>query len=330
MAISLKSAFHDDRNVIAYRVYRQDIFPVEILEEEGADPEDVKDFNLLLPIGGCVKVDRAGVIRIGSPGLYRLHRLEDNRLIQWIVHDGDVMTLAASASSVFYHQASEPLDPNQSLAHNRSLQLEYAIRSASHGKVGGVCLTSANFFALLCRWLGLNAVVWEFENLTTTLKPFSTHAMTEVYVDALNQPVLFDLDRGMYLLNDLGEILSLEGFLSCVQNGGDITPVPLNSKPYGGYGPGSRIPVAYDFIVDLYQLGGASVDKDFYHSLGMAEVVIGTKAYGSMSRVTTSLSKVAAEKLLNKNEQDIDPAKSSLLPIIQKLPTSDLTRDSTH
>lgn len=321
MAISISTALHSDQNLIGYRIAGTAVHPIEI--RTGDASPDAKPFGLLVAKGGTVTIPGLGEVVIDEPGLYRVHSFKHDQALQWIVHDDDIFLLAGSCSSVFYHLANEPKHGGENVD-VRHKHLQYAIDNAVRGKVAGVCLTAANFFAVVCRWLGLKSVVWELDNLSTDLAPFNTHAMTEVFIDSLGQPVLFDVDRGFSFHTPDGAPLSLIDFVDRSRAGEPVATQPLNKKPYGGYGPGSRIPIAYDFIVDLYQLGGAPVDEDFYRVLGQAEVIIGTRSYGDADSVTTPVGRDLARQALADTTLSKSDGTRAILEWIPTLPDSDL------
>lgn len=321
MSISIRSALHPDLDLLAYRVEGRDVHPVTITP--GTPLDGAKPFGLLQEVGGTVGIPGLGEVAIDAPGLYRIQSYAHKTSLQWVVYDADVFTLAASVSSIFYHLANEPKLQGGDPEGLRQQHLQYALDNAVRGKVAGVCLTAANFFALVCNWLKLKAVVWELENISTDLKPFNTHAMAEVYLDSLDQPVLFDIDRGRCFKNAAGEPLSLQGFMEHSRAGAPLTIQVLTNKPYGGYGPGSRIPTAMDVTVDLYQLGGEAVDQDFYHALGTAEIVLGRKAYGDTGQVTTPLARERAKATLDADDGSIPDARRVMLKQVLGMASSD-------
>lgn len=318
MPLSIRNALHPDLDLLAYRVEGREIYPVTVTP--GAPGGTAKPFGLLLEAGGTVGIPGLGEVTIDAPGLYRIQSYAHKTSLQWVVYDADVFTLAASISSIFYHLANEPKLQGGDPEGLRQQHLQYALDNAVRGKVAGVCLTAANFFALVCNWLKLNAVVWELENISTDLKPFNTHAMAEVFVPDLDKPVLFDIDRGRCFRDASGEPLSLQDFMDHSRAGTPLTIQVLTDKPYGGYGPGSRIPTAMDVTVDLYQLGGEAVDQDFYQVLGTAEIVLGRKAYGDTGQVTTPLGRDLAQATLATDDGTIPSGRKEILSRILGLP----------
>lgn len=328
MTISIGDAVHSDLSLVGYRIDGVDLHPLRILPRGGGgDARDVHPYAFLLPAGGFVEIPGVGLIEIADPGLYRLQTFDSLQTLQWIVYDNDVYRLAASVSSLFYHIANEPDDPKAPMAARRQGALNYAVETAPRRKVGATCLTSANMLASVCKTLALKSIVWEFENVSTELKPFASHAMTEIYVPSEERAVLFDPDRGLTLHREAdGAALSCQDFVACAHAGDALYTHRLNAKPFAGFGFGTRIPTCEDFINDLYEMGGSQFDRDFYTVIGRSEIVFGQQAYDRGHNVSLPQCKQSAAALLARTNYALSDFETDRLRKLRHMRVSEFCR----
>lgn len=321
---NLQDYYLDQHHLLAYRVTGLKTAPLEVLEQP-ADPQfAVKPPAFLVEAGGYLSLPGYGFVDITVPGLYRLYSTSRNVALQWIAHDDCVQTLAASVSSVFYHQANEPFDPSKSKPEQRQEAVSYALDSGKNGKVGGVCTTAADTFAVICNQLAIKSIVWEFENVTSPARLFATHAMTEVFDEKIGRPVLFDIDRGYMFLDENKTPLSCDDFMRRTEMSADIQYLRINYKSFPGFGAGSRGGQIEDFSNDLFAIGGPDFDRDFYRIIGMAEIIFGIQQYGDPRWVTTRRAQARARSALQDNDDRLTDIQRQYLQQIGKFPLSDL------
>lgn len=299
---------------VAYRLTGMEIAP---LPATGGEP--TRPFEFLMPVGGTVRVPGGQAFDIERPGLYRVYDTVLDRRVQWIVHDLDIGLFAASVSSLLYHQPNEPDDASRSMGERRALQLKHAIAAAKEGKVGVTCLTAANVFAACCRSAGVEAVVWEFENVSTPYERFATHAMAEARDAGTGKSVLYDIDRGLVLHLGDDEPLSCEAFVEAAQRGDAIRTTRISPRAYAGFGAGSRHATVEDFVSDLYEFGGSAFDESFYAIIGTSELVLGTKAYGEGGKVTSPAAAARSREALAPD----DARRRRVLEMMREYPASD-------
>lgn len=320
---TLKDYYQAHRKLLAYRVSDHTVSPL-VLHDQPIDPSvPAKVPNFLIQAGGSVEVPGFCFVDINEPGLYRLYSYEKNGSLQWIVHGDSISNLAASVSSMFYHFAAEPYDASQTRHERRQTAVSYALKTAMHGKVAGVCTTAADTFAEICKRLSLKSIVWEFENVTTPTTPFSTHAMTEVFDPISQKPILFDIDRGYMFLTNEGLPLSCSEFIVRAENCGDLQFHRINAKSFAGFGAGPRTQRIEDFSNDFIHIGGPAFDREFYRIIGTAELVFGTQAYGDNSWVSLTNAIERAQDAHNNPENGLSDEQRRLLQQIAKLPVSE-------
>lgn len=320
---TLEDYYHPHQNLLAYRVSEHSVAPLA-LHEQPIDPSlPIREPGFLIKAGGYVMVPGFGYIEVNEPGLYRLLSYQRNAGLQWIVFKDSVQCLAASVSSLFHHFAAEPYDADKSNLERRKAAVSYALSTGMNGKVGGVCTTAADTFAEICKRLSLKSIVWEFENLSDPAKPFSTHAMAEVFDPISQKPILFDIDRGYMFLADGGRPLSCSEFINQAENVGDMQFHRINAKSYPGFGAGPRDNRIEDFANDLFQIAGPAFDREFYRIIGTAEIVFGTQAYGDESWVSLTKSNERALTACEKPENNLAEDQRKLLLLIREFSISE-------
>ncbi|RVU39379.1 hypothetical protein EOI86_09105 [Hwanghaeella grinnelliae] len=279
---SIADVFHSDQNLIAYRIARTDCYPVTILSDaETPKNVSIQDFAFLLQSSSYVKIDGIGIVQTDQPGLYRVYRLSDAACVQWIVYDDDLITFAASVAAVFYHAANEPAELMTNDWNSRRKLHEYFLNHAITGKVGGVCITAANSFAQLCREIGLDAVLWEFQDVGTEYNPVRSHVMSEVRDSATGKRLLVDIDRKYILQNDRSQPLSCLEYVEYSVNNQPYDVVPISKAKVAGFGPTARIPKVLDFEEELFELTDDAYREEIVRSIGKSLLIKGTRYYGA-------------------------------------------------
>lgn len=278
--ITIENLFHPHLNLIAYRVERTECHPLEIRTEDRVDRSSmIKTYSLVLSLGGFLKIDGVGFIPLDAPGLYRIYRLNDAACVQWIVRDDDTITFAASVATIFYHQANEPPDLTSNTWSSMQKMHEYFLSNASNGKVGGVCITAANSFALLCQEFGIDAVLWEFQDMETRFTPVRTHAMTEFRDPTTKKRVLVDIDRKFILQDKSGEPLNCLDYVHYAIGDRPFDIVPISKAKVAGFGATERIPMVMDFEEELVDLADDVYRQEIVRSIGKSILIKGTRYY---------------------------------------------------
>ncbi len=320
----LVECFVPDGPFLAYRVSQKDIAALKRLTQETVENTpglNVKPLRFLMAAGGVTEIPGMGLIDIELGGLYRGFNTDANAGIQFVVHDGDVFTLAASLSLLFYNQPNEPDDPSLPMEERRNLMLNYVFDVAPTGKVGVTCLTAANAFATSCAAFDMMTILWEFKNLSTQFSSFASHAMTEVYLAEEDRWVLLDVDRGAYFHRGDNGALSCDEFLECGETGETIHVTYLTNKRYAGFGRGERVKIQMDFVSELYELGGTPFDKDFYQIIAQSEIVTGVSVHRDKRLLTTEQSKNRSKKLYQARNGDFSEWEANLIDVVGKFQT---------
>lgn len=245
-----------------------------------------------------------------KPGLYRVYRLSDAACVQWIARDNDIITFAASVATIFYHAAMEPADLRTNTADSMLKMVDYFLGNASTGKVGGVCITAANAFALPCLEAGLDAVLWEFQDIETRYKPVQTHALTEVRDPRTGKRIVVDIDRKFILQNDAGQPLSCLEYIQYSTTGRRYGIVPISNAKIAEFGATPRVPKVMDFAVELFELADGGYREEVVRSIGNSLLIKGTRYYdgnsvftlpGIPDRIMERLASASAERLTERD-----------------------------
>ncbi len=285
--ISINTIFNRSQNLIAYRITRTECYPVKIVSDLDVTVyTPIKNYSLVLPSGGYVKIEGIGYVQIDEPGLYRIYRQNDAACIQWIVNDGDLITFAASVAAIFYHSANEPKELTSNTMESRRELHAYFLKNAPAGKVGGVCITAANTFAFLCQDAGIDAVFWEFQDITTAYNPVKSHVMTEIRYPNSGKRILVDIDRKFILHNELGQPLNCMEYIQQSISGGPVEIVPISNAKIAGFGPTERLPMVLDFEEELMELADDGYRKEIVQTIGKSLLIKGTRYYDNYSVFT--------------------------------------------
>ena len=282
----IQSLFHPDLNLVAYRIKGLECLPVQLDREEPADQPIQRQPQLILPLGGALAIPGVGFIRLDRGGLYRIHSMANNQCFQWIVHDGDPLTLAASVSAIFYHHADEPADAAPNTPEGLEKTYQYFLANAPKGKVAGTCLTASHSFAFLCRQAGIDAVVWQFENLSAPYGEGASHAMTEIRLDDGTGRALVDIDRNALYDDGEGTLLACADFVHRARQGEMIGVRPLTRACHTGLGLPGRIPQRRDFINELADLAGPAFQAQVAALVGQSHLILGMRQYGDECAIT--------------------------------------------
>lgn len=284
---SIDQVFHSSQNILAYRVERTSCLPIEILPEDNIDDKNlISPYSLTMAPGGFVRIDGVGCVEISAPGIYRIYRLSDSACVQWIVRDDDLITFAASVATIFYHIANEPAELKTNTSDSMLQILNYFLQNAPTGKVGGVCITAANAFALLCLEAGFETVLWEFQDVETDFNPVRTHALTEVQDPKTGERILVDIDRKFILENDDGKPLSCMEYVDYSTTGRPYDVVPISNAKIAGFGATARVPKVLDFAVELFELADDAYREEVIRSIGNSLLIKGIRYYDGNSVFT--------------------------------------------
>lgn len=284
---SINDVYHPRRNLLAYRLERTACHPVTILaDDEISDKDLIKPNALVMEAGGYARIDGIGCVHVDRPGLYRLHRLSDSACTQWIVRDADIVTFAASVASIFYHAALEPPELTMNNAESMRKMYDYFLANAPNGKVGGVCITAANAFAVLCLEAGYDAVLWEFQDVESDFGPIKSHVMTEVGNPADGQRILVDIDRKFILQDAAGKPLNCLDYVQYSVAGRPYAIVPISGAKIAGFGATDRMPKVLDFEEELFELADDAYREEVVRSIGKSLLIKGIRYHDRFSVFT--------------------------------------------
>lgn len=315
---SINDVFHPDQNLIAYRVACMECHPVRIESEDAIPDKDlISPYSLVRPLGGYVRIDGIGCIPADQPGLYRIYRLSDAACVQWLVRDDDIVTFAGAVATIFYHIANEPADVQTNNSDSMLKMLDYFLSNAPHGKVGGVCITAANAFALLCLEAGFDAVLWEFQDVQTAYNPVRTHVMTEIRDPKTGKSVLVDIDRKFIMKSDAGDPLSCRDYIDYSTSGQNFTIVPISNAKIAGFGATPRVPKVLDFAVELFELGGDGYRQEIIRSIGNSLLIKGIRYYDGNSVFTLPGIPARIKDFLSETEEIPDRDRVLLESVMQ-------------
>jgi len=279
--ITVRNAFHPTQNLIAYRIAQTDCFPVTIVSDNDVSNDaQIKSFSFLVQCGGWVKIDGIGIVQTDRPGLYRVYRQSDAACLQWIVYDQDLVTFAASVTAIFYHAANEPPHLMTNDWESRRKLHEYFLANAPTGKVGGVCITAGNSFAQLCREIGIDAVLWEFQDVDSAFNPTKSHVMTEIADPVSGKRMLVDIDRKYVIRNEQEELLNCLEYIDYSINDLPYHLVSISNAKVAGFGPTNRMPAVLDFEEELFELADNAYREEIVRSIGKSLLIKGTRYYG--------------------------------------------------
>lgn len=277
----IKDLFHEDKNLVAYRITRLDMEPVAISDDPpGPDTDLVEGIHALQKSGGTLHLPGLGFIDTFNAGLYRIHRLSDDFAAQWIVYDDDPFVFAASIASVFYHYADEP-DP-RAFPNGMAGYFQHISDALIRGQVPGVCTTSSVFFAMAAYRAGFESVFWEFFNPTATFLPASSHVMGEIRDPRSNKTILVYIDRKLYFQDEHGIALNLLEFIYRSKNDKAIILQKLSNARFAGYGIPGRIGKSNDFLDDLHEHADNALSLEMYRFVGSSPYIFGTRLYGDV------------------------------------------------
>lgn len=322
---TVADVFHSAQNLIAYRIARTDCNPVTILTDaETPDDGPIQNFAFLIRRGGYVRVDGIGNVQTDHPGLYRIYRLSDAACVQWIVYDDDLITFAASVAAIFYHAANEPPELMTNNWDSRRKLHEYFLSTAPTGKVGGVCITAANSFAQLCREIGIDAVLWEFQDVYTAYNPVKSHVMTEIMDPANGTRILVDIDRKYILQNRRGQPLNCMEYIHYTATRLPYDIVRISNAKVAGFGPTNRMPTILDFEEELFELADDAYREEIVRTIGNSLLIKGTRYYGGNDIFTLpGLPDRIEEYLSSEASQAISETERLFLESVMKYPEAE-------
>ena len=167
---------------------------------------------------------------------------------------------------------------------------------------------------------GFQAVMWQFENLTTGYLPAQSHVMIELTKGPGYDRLLLDVDRKCIYLDNTGTPLNGAAFIQRSRSGPDIRAKRISPTRTSGFGAANRDPRIHDFTNELLDLAGEDYLTDIATILGQSELIKGMRLHDAGSIFTLPIIAEEAANLLAKSNNDaFDPAQQDLLIYLKGL-----------